>query len=53
MLNEVKLFGFSVRTVFPDGEGAMMKMAPELESLGIMLNSTAKESLPLVERKMK
>ena len=52
-VNKLKLFGFHVRTVLTDGEGAVMKMSSELEALGIRVNPTAKESVPLVEMKIK
>ena len=53
VIDKVKLFGFHVRTIFTDGEGGVMKMSTELEALGIRVNPTAKESVPLVEMKIK
>ena len=53
MLAYYKSFGFGFKGFHVDSEGAIVKMEPELQSLGVQLNVTAKQPVPLVEVKVK
>jgi hypothetical protein len=49
MIGHVKKYGYAVAELLTDGEGAVMALESDLNNLGINLNGTARESVPLVE----
>ena len=53
MLTYYKGYGFGFRGFHVDGEGAIVKMESDLNSMGIKLNVTAKQPVPLVEAKVR
>jgi hypothetical protein len=48
MIGHVKKYGYAVAELLTDGEGAVMALESDLNNLGINLNGTARESVPLV-----
>ena len=53
LLSYFKGFGFGFRGFHVDGEGAIVALEQELNDMGIQLNVTAKQPVPLAEVKIK
>lgn len=53
LLSYFKGFGFGFRGFHVDGEGAIVALEQELNNMGIQLNVTAKQPVPLAEVKIK
>ena len=53
MLTYYKGYSFGFRGFNVDGEGAIVKMESQLNSMGIQLNVTAKQPVPPVEAKVR
>jgi hypothetical protein len=52
-VGRLKAYGFVVKTILCDGEGAVAKMKGDLAREGIDLNPTSREHVPVVENRIK
>jgi hypothetical protein len=52
-VGRLKAYGFVVKTIFCDGDGAVVQMKGDLAREGIDLNPTSREHVPVVENRIK